>query len=136
MIRYPIQIYPTQKTGNLLWVKASVCGQNSRTAILRLLIDTGASYTILPLNPLATIGYNLDQSTRNRKIVTASGTVDVPFIKVDWLNCLGIKMDDFSVALYDLPVSSRIDGILGMDFLIPNRAIVATHEAEIYMPAL
>ena len=43
-------------------------------------------------------------------------------------------MDNFSVALYDLPVSSRIDGILGMDFLIPNRAIVAIHEAEIYMP--
>ena len=53
---------------------------------------------------------------------------------IDWLNCLGIKMDDFSVTLYNLPVSSRIDGILGMDFLISNRAIVATHEAEIYVP--
>ena len=43
-------------------------------------------------------------------------------------------MDDFSVTLHNLPVSSRIDGTLGMDFLISNRAIVATHEAEIYVP--
>jgi predicted aspartyl protease len=134
MIRYPIQIYPAKKTGNLLWVKASVGGQGSHVAVLRLLIDTGASYTILPLKPLKPIGYNLDQTIAQRKIVTASGVVDVPFIKVDWLNCLGIKMDNFPVALYDLPVSSRIDGILGMDFLVANRAIVATGESEIYLP--
>ena len=134
MIRYPIQIYPAKKTGNLLWVKASVGGQDSNVAVLRLLIDTGASYTILPLKPLQPIGYNLDQSIAQRKIVTASGVVDVPFIKIAWLNCLGIKMDNVSVALYDLPVSSRIDGILGMDFLVANRAIVATGESEIYLP--
>ena len=34
----------------------------------------------------------------------------------------------------DLGVSSRIDGILGMDFLVANRAIVATGESEIYLP--
>ena len=62
---------------------------------------------------------------------TGLATSDVAYLL--WFVIL-IKMDNFSVVLYDLPVSSQIDGILGMDFLIPNRAIVATHEAEIYMP--
>jgi hypothetical protein len=34
----------------------------------------------------------------------------------------------------DSKPSSSIDGILGMDFLVANRAIVATGESEIYLP--
>ena len=136
MIRYPIQIYPAQKVGNLLRVNASIGGHTSQVAVLRLLIDTGASYTILPINPLKPLGYDLNQSKFKRQIVTASGVVQVPFITVNWLNCLGIRMENFPVALYDLPVSSKLDGILGMDFLIQNRAIVATGESEIYLPLL
>jgi predicted aspartyl protease len=134
MIRYPIQIYPVQKVGNLLWLNASVGGQGSDRAILRLLIDTGASYTVLPISPLQELGYHPTQSNLHRPIVTAGGTMNVPFIQVTSFHCLGIHLQDFPVALYDLPTASKIDGILGMDFLAANHAFIATQEAEIYMP--
>jgi hypothetical protein len=45
-----------------------------------------------------------------------------------------LHLENFQAALYDLPPASKIDGILGMDFLAAHRAFIATHEAEIYMP--
>jgi hypothetical protein len=52
MIRYPVQIYATQKLGTLISTKVSIQGLNNKIAILRLLIDTGSGYTILPTKPL------------------------------------------------------------------------------------
>ena len=134
MIRYPVQIYPLQRLGNLLTLNASVNGREDDRAILRLLIDTGSSYTIFPIAPLQDLGYEVSQSKIHRPIVTASGIVNVPFIRVASFHCLGLQIQDFPVALYDLPPTSKVDGILGMDFLTKYRAFVATHEAEIYMP--
>jgi predicted aspartyl protease len=134
MIRYPVQIYPLQRFGNLLCLNASVVGPQGDRAILRLLVDTGATYTIFPVLPLQDLGYRPDQADVHRSIVTASGRLDVPFIRVASFNCLGLHLENFQAALYDLPPASKIDGILGMDFLAAHRAFIATHEAEIYMP--
>jgi predicted aspartyl protease len=134
MIRYPVQIHPLQRLGKLLTLNASVTGRAGDRGVLRLLIDTGASYTIFPIAPLLDLGYHPDQSTVHRPIVTASSTVRVPFIRVASFHCLGLHLQDYPVALYDLPRDSKVDGILGMDFLAAHRAFIATHEAEIYMP--
>jgi predicted aspartyl protease len=134
MIRYPVQIYPLQRFGNLLCLNASVSGPQGDRAILRLLIDTGATYTIFPTFPLQDLGYHPEQALIRRPIVTASGKLDVPFIRVASFDCLGLHLENFPAALYDLPPASKIDGILGMDFLATHRAFIATHEAEIYMP--
>jgi predicted aspartyl protease len=134
MIRYPIQIYPAQKLGNLLCIKASVKGHNNKIAVLRLLIDTGASYTLLPTRPLEPLGYKLTETTQTRELVTASGVVSAPLLNVRSFNCLGLELADFPVILYNLPTASKLDGILGMDVLTPNRAFIATGEAEVYMP--
>jgi predicted aspartyl protease len=52
------KIYRVQRQQNVLWLRAAV-GQNQDTPLLvRLLIDTGASYTVLPtpiFNVLAVI---------------------------------------------------------------------------------
>jgi predicted aspartyl protease len=134
MIRYPVQIYPAEKRGNLLCVKASVTGNNNKVAVLRLLIDTGAGFTILPTNPLEPLGYDLTQALQSHKIITASGIVSAPLLKVKSFNCLGLEIPDFPILLYDLPKASKLDGIIGMDFLTQNRIFIATGEAEIYVP--
>jgi hypothetical protein len=53
---------------------------------------------------------------------------------VQSFNCFGLESALFPVVLYDLPTASRIDGIIGMDFLSKNRILIATGEAEIYIP--
>jgi predicted aspartyl protease len=134
MIRHPVQIYPLQRFGNLLCLNASVGGLKGDRAVLRLLVDTGATYTIFPILPLQDLGYTANKAVAHRPIVTASGNVNVPLVKVAVFDCLGLHLENFPVALYDLPPASKVDGILGMDFLTAHRAVIAAHDAEIYMP--
>ncbi len=41
------RIYHVQRQQNVLWLRAAVNGNNNIPLLVRLLIDTGASYTIL-----------------------------------------------------------------------------------------
>ncbi len=134
MIRYPVQIYSTQKLGSLICTKVSIQGHNKKIAVLRLLIDTGSGYTILPTKPLEPLGYDASTAIEMRQLITASGIVSAPQIQVQSFNCFGLERPNFPVVLYDLPSDSRIDGIIGMDFLAQNRIVIATGEAEIYIP--
>jgi Aspartyl protease len=66
MIRYPVQIYPLQRFGNHLCLNASVVGPQGDRVILRMLVDTGATYTIFPVLPLQDLGYRPDQADVRR----------------------------------------------------------------------
>ena len=91
------KIYRVQRQQNILWLRAAV-GRNQDTPLLvRLLIDTGSSYTVLPIPILQRIGCNLAQPNQEQKIVTANGTIIVPIVTVPWFNCLGIKRENYSV---------------------------------------
>lgn len=95
------------------------------------MIDTGASYTVLPIQILQRVGCNLDRPNQKKKIVTANGALDVAIVKVPWFNCLGIKRENYPVVALDLPASSFTDGLLGMDFLTEVRAVIDIAKAEI-----
>jgi clan AA aspartic protease (TIGR02281 family) len=125
------KIYRVQRQQNVLWLRAAV-GQNQDAPLLvRLLIDTGASYTVLPTPILQRIGCNLDQPKQKKKIVTANGAITVPVSRVPWFNCLGIKRENYSVVGLDLPANTFTDGLLGMDFLREVKAIIDVARGEI-----
>lgn len=99
--------------------------------LVRLLVDTGASYTVLPTRVLRRIGCNLKQAQQHKKIVTANGAIDVPIVTVPLFNCLGIKRENYPVVALDLPANSFTDGLLGMDFLREVGAVIDTSQAQI-----
>ncbi len=125
------RIYYVQRQQNVLWLRAAVSGNNNIPLLVRLLIDTGASYTILPKKILQLIGCNMDQTLGNKKIVTANGTITVPIVTVPSFNCLGIKLENYAVVALDLPANSFTDGLLGMDFLCEVKAIIDVAKGEI-----
>lgn len=61
-------IYQVQRQQNVLWLRAGVKGNNNTPLLVRLLIDTGASYTVLPQKILQRIGCNLNQPLDNKKM--------------------------------------------------------------------
>ncbi len=61
------KIYHAQRQQNLLWLRAAVGRDRNTPLLVRLLIDTGASYTVLPLPILQRIGCNLDQPEQTKK---------------------------------------------------------------------
>ena len=125
------QIYRCNRQQNVLWLRAAVGRDRDSPLLVRLLIDTGASYTVLPIPILQCIGCNLNQPLGKKKIVTANGIITVPIVAVPRFNCLGIQKENYPVVGLDLPANSFTDGLLGMDFLREAKAIIDVAKGEI-----
>jgi predicted aspartyl protease len=108
--------YRLVDSGALLITKAAIAGPEG-TKILSLLVDTGSSYTIIPVEVLESCGCSPAEAKKHLRIVTGSGFVVAPVVQINWFSTLGIKIDNFSVVAHTLPFSGPIDGLLGMDFL-------------------
>jgi predicted aspartyl protease len=128
------QRYQLQRYGKLLMLKAVVADTDGVYQSIRLLVDTGATYTVLPVGFLREMGYDVTKPDRRVRISAASGVMEVPLMKVDRFSCLGQNVADFSVVALDLPPSAVISGLLGMDFLERHQALIDTGKAEIVIP--
>jgi len=53
------KFYPLQRQGNLLWVRAAVGSNDGSVIVVRLLVDTGSSFTVLPTKVVEALGCNL-----------------------------------------------------------------------------
>ncbi len=125
------RIYRLNRHRNLLWLRASVGRDDENPIVVRLLVDTGSSYTVLPRQILKRLGCNLEQPLQTTTIVTASETVKMPIVSVPWFNCLGVRKENFSVVAMNLPISSFTNGLLGIDFLREEKAIINIFQGEI-----
>ncbi len=128
------RIYPVQKSGNLFFVRASIASVANAPSILRLLVDTGASQTCLSKSLLAELGYTLSDVTPKMAILTGNGSIQAPRLRVNRFNCLGQQLADYPVLAMELPLSSYINGILGMDFLLHFNAIIDVGKRQITLP--
>ena len=125
------RIYRLNRQRNLLWLRASVGRARENPIILRLLVDTGSSYTVLPRRILERLECNLQQPLQTTRIVTASAIVEMSIVAVPWFHCLGVRKENFSVVAMDLPTSSFANGLLGIDFLRKEKAIIDIFKCKI-----
>lgn len=126
--------YPLERVGDLLLTKAAVAGPLG-VKVLRLLVDTGSVYTIVPVEVLESIGCSPAASTEHLRLITGSGYLIVPKVQTTWLQCLGQKIDHPAVIAHTLPIGSMVDGLLGMDVLRPLQATLVIGEDVIEMPS-
>jgi clan AA aspartic protease (TIGR02281 family) len=127
-------VYPTQRYGNLLLVKAAIGGLNTQPKVIKLLVDTGASYTLLSAKVLLSLGYTLDNSTQRITVIAAGGNLQAPLLQLAWFNCLGQSIQDCPVLAWNLPSGVTASGLLGMDFLTRINAVIDTKKGEILVP--
>ena len=108
----PLAAVPLVRAGDQFLVEAIVDG----TRTVTLLVDTGASTTVLDPDVLTAMGYNLDGRLAN--FSTAGGVVRAPLIAVAGLSLGGKSVQPLLVGALTLGESNRrVDGLLGMDFL-------------------
>lgn len=126
------RVYRVNRWGDLLWLRIAVGNQDGSSIVkVRLLIDTGASFTTLPTRVLQLVGCELEQPLRTQNITVASGIISAPVVAVPWFNCLGQRIENFPVVAYTIPTNAFVDGLLGIDFLRRYRAIINVAEVEI-----
>ena len=125
------KLYRLSRSGKLLLLKAAAGGIEGRVAQVTLLVDTGSTYTILPVKVLEALGCDLENPLRQRSLFAASGTISAPVVAIPWFSCLGQRVNNFPVLADTIPSTTLIDGVLGMDFMTSFQAVILVKEAQI-----
>ena len=112
----PPPSYPPWQSLHLLVVHALLKGPKD-TKIIRLVVDTGATTTIIPPQIALAIGCNPVRAKHHLSIITASGLEYLPVVTVPVIESLGQQVKNLAVACHSLPPQSTVDGLLGLDFL-------------------
>ncbi len=102
--------------GNLFFTKVAL-KHHGRIRVVKLLIDCGASHTILSWGALSSLEIDPAGAPRRRPIVTANGLVQAPEVTVEELHALGQRVNQLLVLAHTIPFGSQVAGVLGMNFL-------------------
>jgi len=85
--------------------------------IIKMVFDTGATYTMLPWKIARVLGLKAEVSERRIDIITASGVESVPLVNLKSIRLFDKKVSNIDVVIHDLPAKSYVDGLLGLNFL-------------------
>ena len=110
--------FPFDSKSGAIYVQGEVTGP-ARTASVRLILDTGATMSLI--NSRVLIGLGFDPKTSAGRIgeadvVTGSRIERASKLMLTRLTVLGQHRFGFPVVAHDLPPSAAIDGLLGLDF--------------------
>jgi predicted aspartyl protease len=85
--------------------------------IVNLALDTGATWSLVSWETAVLIGYDPASVSERTSITTGSGVEYCPKITLQQLEALGKKAKGLDVLCHTLPPTSRVDGLLGLNFL-------------------
>lgn len=107
------------QSGNVILVDMEIASPDnqSRTLLIPVALDTGATFTIVPWDVAVDLGYNPASSERKQRIFTGSGVEFCPVVTVRRITALGMPVENIDVLCHDLPEGSCVDGLLGLNFL-------------------
>jgi len=92
-------------------------GKAGVTRRVRMALDTGATYTMIPWEIAEALGYKPEHAKEKVTLVTASGIEIAPVLKVKRLGVLGEYIARVPVVCHDLPPRSYVVGLLGASVL-------------------
>jgi hypothetical protein len=87
------------------------------TTNLKLVLDTGATTSLIDSTTLLLLGIDLNQPLRRVQMTTGSSVQVVPIVALTRLGALGRHRIGFPVIAHTLPEGAGVDGMLGLDFL-------------------
>ena len=113
MIENGIVPVPVEKSGDHYIVNAVINGQES----VKLIIDTGATLTILSPKVIQDLGLNFDDAQQFMEFSTANGVVKAPLMSLESVKIQNHLVTDLQVGVLSTFSSSEFGGLLGMNFL-------------------
>jgi predicted aspartyl protease len=97
-------------------VEAEITGP-SRSMTVPLILDTGATTSLLKEAVLLALGFDLVSVTDRVQMTTGSTVISVPRVVLTRLTAMGRHQFGFPVLAYSLPAAVSVSGLIGLDFL-------------------
>jgi predicted aspartyl protease len=94
------------------------------TVFENTLVDTGASFTVLPPEMAEYLELRTDNGFPKAKLVTASGIVETPVKVLERLEVAGQEARELQVVIHKIPDPAPIRVLLGMKLIEKMRLIV------------
>ena len=90
----------------------------SSSLLIPVVLDTGASLTIVATDIMAQLGYDpANPRLARQRIITGGGGEYAPRTTVRSATAIGQRVANLEVLCHDLPPESGVDGLLGLSFL-------------------
>jgi predicted aspartyl protease len=118
----------------LIRVRVELSGPIGNTAVY-LALDTGATATLIGLDPLRLAGYDATSAGQQMQITTGSGVAQAHRMPVTSLTALGQTRANFPVVAHNLPPRASVDGVLGLDFFRDQVLTIDFVKGEIILTA-
>ena len=122
--------YPFDADKGLILVAAEISGPHGST-VLKLVLDTGASTSLVRKEALIDLGFDPENEIRRVRMMTGSSIIDVPLVVSTRFSSLGRHRFGFPVIAHTLPKGSGVDGLLGLDFLRGRTLTIVFPQGEI-----
>ena len=97
----------------------------------RLVLDTGASRTLVNRDIVERLGYSLSADLPTARVATGSRIENMPMLVVSRIAALGRDLTNLEVLCHNLPAGTTIDGLLGLDFFRNQRLTIDFREGLI-----
>jgi len=103
-------LVPIHMTGSAAFVTVTL----NRTVQAFMLLDTGASYTVVSRQLAGSLSLN---ETSRATISTANGLINVALARLGSIKVGAAEALNLTVAIHDISTNSKLGGLLGLDFL-------------------
>ena len=91
--------------------------KGSNSVIIKMALDTGATYTMISHEAVAGIGIHPAIARRKIEVTTGNGIILAPVVVIPKFRTLGYEIKNLEVICHDLPPESVIEGLVGLNFL-------------------
>lgn len=105
-----------------------VCKGPVASRTIKMALDTGATYTMIPIEIACDIGYDPATTRKRIEISTANGLILAPLIDIAKISAFGFSLKNVSVICHDLPPESPVEGLLGLNFLMYLPAFIEFYQ--------
>jgi len=120
---------PFEKQGSVVIVDATL----NKTTTTKLVVDTGASYTMISNATAKELSIDTAQSQRTAPFQTANGVIQAPIINLDSITVGGIEVKNLMAAVHDIQADPRVSGLLGLNFLSNFRMDIDTQSGLLHL---
>lgn len=125
-----VVVIPVRSYGGSLLVKV----QLNTTRNAQLILDTGATMTVLSNEVALDLGLIASTTTELTTVNTAGGPIQVNVTKIPSIQAGTARVNDVDVAIHDLPDGpAGIDGLLGMSFLKHFLVTLDTTQGQLHL---